>query len=131
MKRVVKNTQETMTVSLEKRIWEGSRNIILTFSKGLKKCLADAESVWWCGLVGDGKAGVGWPSSEASAKGGKESKFRDSQQTEGLNSQVTTCTTSLGQGERGSKREREREIFILSWLQVRITGPRHHLTSSL
>jgi hypothetical protein len=28
-------------------------------------------------------------------------------------------------------REREREIYISPWLQVRITGPRHHLTSSL
>ena len=28
-------------------------------------------------------------------------------------------------------REREREIYIFPWLQVRITGPRHHLTSSL
>jgi hypothetical protein len=28
-------------------------------------------------------------------------------------------------------RERERDIYILPWLQVRITGPRHHLTSSL
>jgi hypothetical protein len=27
--------------------------------------------------------------------------------------------------------EREREIYIFLWLQVRITGPRHHLTSSL
>ena len=26
---------------------------------------------------------------------------------------------------------REREIYIFPWLQVRITGPRHHLTSSL
>ena len=25
----------------------------------------------------------------------------------------------------------EREIYIFPWLQVRITGPRHHLTSSL
>jgi hypothetical protein len=30
-----------------------------------------------------------------------------------------------------SERERERDIYILPWLQVRITGPRHHLTSSL
>ena len=27
--------------------------------------------------------------------------------------------------------ERERETFIFPWLQVHITGPRHHLTSSL
>ena len=27
--------------------------------------------------------------------------------------------------------EREREIYIFLWLQVHITGPRHHLTSSL
>ena len=27
--------------------------------------------------------------------------------------------------------ERERDFYILPWLQVRITGPRHHLTSSL
>ena len=27
--------------------------------------------------------------------------------------------------------ERERKIYIFPWLQVRITGPRHHLTSSL
>ena len=26
---------------------------------------------------------------------------------------------------------RERDIYIFPWLQVRITGPRHHLTSSL
>ena len=27
--------------------------------------------------------------------------------------------------------EREREIYIFPWSQVRITGPRYHLTSSL
>ena len=27
--------------------------------------------------------------------------------------------------------QRERETYIFPWLQVRITGPRHHLTSSL
>ena len=27
--------------------------------------------------------------------------------------------------------EREREIYISPWLQVRVTGPRHHLASSL
>ena len=27
--------------------------------------------------------------------------------------------------------EREREIYISPWLQVHVTGPRHHLTSSL
>ena len=27
--------------------------------------------------------------------------------------------------------QREREIYIFPWLQVRITGPRYHLTSSL
>ena len=31
----------------------------------------------------------------------------------------------------GRRGEREREIYIFPWLQVRITGPRHHLTSSL
>jgi len=29
------------------------------------------------------------------------------------------------------EREREREIYILPWSQVHVTGPRHHLTSSL
>ena len=29
------------------------------------------------------------------------------------------------------EREREREIYISPWLQVHITGPRHHLASSL
>ena len=29
------------------------------------------------------------------------------------------------------ERERERKIYIFLWLQVHITGPRHHLTSSL
>ena len=28
-------------------------------------------------------------------------------------------------------RERERDIFISLWLQVCVTGPRHHLASSL
>ena len=28
-------------------------------------------------------------------------------------------------------RERERDIFISPWLQVRVTGPRHHLAGSL
>ena len=32
---------------------------------------------------------------------------------------------------RGREREREREFYIFLWSQVRITGPRHHLTSSL
>ena len=32
----------------------------------------------------------------------------------------------------GGEREREREnIYIFPWLQVRVTGPRHHLASSL
>ena len=31
----------------------------------------------------------------------------------------------------GGKGERERDIFISPWLQVRVTGPRHHLAGSL
>ena len=31
----------------------------------------------------------------------------------------------------GQLREREKRIFILLWLQVCVTGPRHHLASSL
>ena len=34
-------------------------------------------------------------------------------------------------GNRVKERERERKIYIFPWLQVCITGPRHHLTSSL
>jgi len=37
---------------------------------------------------------------------------------------VTPTCTCMG-------REREREICIFPWLQVHITGPRHHLASSL
>ena len=33
--------------------------------------------------------------------------------------------------EREDERERERVFFIVPWLQVRVTGPRHHLASSL
>ena len=33
---------------------------------------------------------------------------------------------------RSTKRDKKkREIYIFPWLQVHITGPRHHLTSSL
>jgi hypothetical protein len=37
----------------------------------------------------------------------------------------------MSQVDWGLHGGREGDIYILPWLQVRITGPRHHLTSSL
>ena len=37
----------------------------------------------------------------------------------------------IWRGVQQGEREREREIFISLWLQVCVTGPRHHLAGSL
>src|SRR5258706_9712658 len=49
----------------------------------------------------------------------------------GVHGGVFSIEYCVGGWRARSGGEREREIFIFPWLQVRVTGPRHHLASSL